>query len=82
MEVAMTPSGRSAIILRKPLVPLAMLTSNMMNWLKEGGLRQKKVKRTAKWVRKQFLLIAGRLVKFGFPLGSDRGILNTPCVMI
>jgi hypothetical protein len=35
MEVATTSPGRSTIILMKPLVPLAMLTYNLMNWLKE-----------------------------------------------
>jgi len=82
MEVATTPPGRSVIILMKPLVPLGMLTYNLMNWLKEIVLGQKKVKRTAMWVREQFLLIAGRLAKFGFPLGPYRRVMSSRCVMI
>lgn len=44
---------------------ITMLTYNLMNWLKEGVLGQRKVKRMAKWVRQHFLLIAGRLVRRG-----------------
>jgi hypothetical protein len=44
---------------------ITMLTYNLMNWLKEGVLGQKKVKRMAKWVRQHFFLIPGRLVRKG-----------------
>ena len=44
---------------------ITMLTYNLMNWLKEGVLGQKKVKRMAKWIRQHFFLIPGRLVKKG-----------------
>ena len=44
---------------------ITMLAYNLMNWLKEGVLGQKKVKRMAKWVRQHFFLIPGRLVRKG-----------------
>jgi len=44
---------------------ITMLTYNLMNWLKEGVLGQKKVKRMAKWIRQHFFLIPGRLVRKG-----------------
>jgi len=44
---------------------ITMLTYNLMNWLKEGVLGQRKVKRMAKWIRQRFLLIPGKLVRNG-----------------
>ena len=52
---------------------LTMLAYNLMNWFKEGVLGQKKVKRTAKWVRQRFFFIAGKLVRRG-----RRWVLNLP----
>ncbi|MFW6105032.1 MAG: hypothetical protein ACOC7P_00455 [Chloroflexota bacterium] len=46
------------------------------------NFQKKKVKRMARWAKERFFLIVGRLIKFGFPLGSDRGILNIHYVMI
>jgi len=52
---------------------LVMLAYNLMNWFKELVLGQRKVKRMAKWVRRRFLLIAGKLVRRG-----RRWILTLP----
>lgn len=52
---------------------LVMLGYNLMNWFKELVLGQDEVKRMAKWVRRRFLLIAGKLVRRG-----RRWILTLP----
>jgi hypothetical protein len=44
---------------------LVMLAYNLMNWFKELVLGQREEKRMAKWVRRRFLLIAGKLVRRG-----------------
>jgi hypothetical protein len=71
-------SGKSRSLPHHPIAASTVLPGGF----KERVLGQKKVKRTAKWVRERFFLIAGRVVRFGFHFGSDRGILNTHCVMI
>ena len=42
---------------------IGMLAYNLMNWFKELALEQQKNKTMLKWIRTQFLLIAGKLVR-------------------
>ncbi|MEA3356295.1 MAG: IS1380 family transposase [Candidatus Bipolaricaulota bacterium] len=44
---------------------IVMLAYNLMNWFKELVLEQREEKRMAKWVRRRFLLIAGKLTRRG-----------------
>jgi hypothetical protein len=44
---------------------IGMLAYNLMNWFKEAALGQNQHKRMLKWIRRNFFLIGGKLVKSG-----------------